>query len=757
MRKIKDKSQNKGNKLKRFFIAITLTVLLLTVVSVSSFFAILYLGGPDPDISLLKNASKSIEIYDDDDVMINNYKDIEYAEISEIPENLKNAFIAVEDKRFYSHHGIDYIRIGGALFNNLRGSRTQGASTITQQLVKNTYLTSEQTLDRKLKEMQLAIKIEKELSKDEILEKYLNMLYFGSGEYGVKNACRRFFGKDLSQLNVLECAMLAGIVKSPTKYNPINNYDNSIQRSKVVLRLMYEQNFIDKNIYDSYINAEITIKNTLIENNPADLYLKNAIHEACQILNTDEFSLRAKGIKLYTFYEDETQKLLCSTIDNSSYYDDDATNSVGLICGNYSRGIKAFASRKDINLFEYKRQAGSTIKPLACYAPALDQGLISPLSKIMDEPTSFGDYSPSNYKDSYYGMVSIEDAVAKSLNIPAIKTMQSLGVDTSIEYLNKMGIPALESDNNLALALGGMTYGITMLDLLGGYTTLANYGAYRKPTFIKYIKDSEYNVIYQYDSEIPKRVFDEQSSFLMTSMLMNCAKQGTAKKLSTFDFEIACKTGTVSMSNKEFNSDIYSVGYTSADTFLFWQGDNTLSSNNTGGGVTALMAKNFLSKFYSDIKPIDFAIPNGIEKINIDKYSYDRLDKIVLAGANAPRSTTIETYVSQKCFPTEKDETYDRLFIKDISFLQDNDNINIKFQFNPKLCYRIYKRTFLDGEYVLYDLKNKSGAADISVETDGLLGSKITVIPYYIDDDGKEIIGTPSKYYSTAFAKRLLK
>lgn len=758
---MKEKTLSVSNKnhttAKKIFLAIMLTIILTVFLSMGIFFAVLYLGGPNPDIQMLKNASNDISIFDNEDKIVENTKESGYAKIQEIPKSLSNAFVAVEDKRFYKHHGIDYARIAGAIANNLKGNRTQGASTITQQLVKNTYLSSEQTFDRKFKEMQMAIKLERKLSKDEIMEKYLNMLYFGSGEYGVKNASKRFFDKELNELNILECAMLAGIVKSPTKYNPINNYDNSIERTRLVLRLMHEQGYITDYIYNSYKNKNITIKTDLIENSSDKYYLKNAIYEACKILDTDEFSLRANGIKIYTYLDSYTQKLLHSSIHNSSYYNDQDTNSLGILCDNITRGIKAFSSRKDVNLFEYFRQVGSTIKPLACYAPALDQGLISPLTRILDEKTDFIDYSPSNYNDIYYGNISIEDAVAKSLNIPAVKTLQNLGIETSINYLNKMDIPTDEKDSNLALALGGMTYGMSMIDLLGGYTTLANYGSFKKPSFIRCIKDKDGNILYEHNNSVDRRVFDEQSSYLMTTMLQKCAKEGTAKKLNSIDFDIACKTGTVSMSDKDYNSDIYSVGYTSLDTFLFWQGDNALSASHTGGGVVTLMAKNFLDKYYSDIKPIDFAIPQGVKEINIDRYSYENLDKIIIASDNAPKSSTITMMASQKCMPYEKDLTYDRLMAENLSFSQESDIINISFDYNPKLSYKIYQRTFIEGEKLIYNIKNQSGHADINIKSDSFLGSKITVIPYYVDDDNKEIIGTPSKYYSTAFAKRLLK
>lgn len=745
---MKKNNKNMAKKVVKSMAIISIIMMIFSLLSLSIFFGMLYFGGDTPDMSKLDKTQNNLIILDDFNNVICDKKTETYVEFSEIPQLLTDAFIAVEDKRFYKHNGIDLVRIAGAAINNIKGNRTQGASTITQQLVKNTYYSNEQTFSRKFKEMQSAIKLEKMLSKDEIMEKYLNMLYFGSGEYGVKNASLRFFDKSLNQLNALECAMLAGIVKSPTKYNPINNYDNSIARARVVLRLMYEQNKIDENIYNNYINEDIIIKNKLIENNIANLYLENTIYELCKILNCDDKYLTQTGFTIQTYYDAKAQNLLISSITNNSYYPNCQTNGMGIVCDNSSKGIKALASQNSVNIFELKRQVGSTIKPLACYAPALDQGLISPYTKILDEPTVFGDYSPKNYKDTYYGWINTTDCVAKSLNIPSVKILQQLSPQTSRDYLAKMNIITDESDNNLALSLGGTTYGIPLIDLLGGYVTLANYGLYNAPTFIKKIIDCDGKVIYNSENRISSRVFDEQSAYLMTNMLINTAKNGTARKLADTNYQIACKTGTVSMENKDYNSDIYSIGYTSKDTFMFWQG-GTLPSSQTGGGATTLQLKNFLSNYYAE-NPKDFYLPNGIVTANIDKYAYENTNEILLASENAPKSSVINCIFSQKCIPTDRDTTYDRVVIDDIVFEQNASNVSIKFKYNPKLGYKVYKRDFFKGETLVYDCKNNLGQAELNVATDKLFGSTITVIPYYLDDDNLEIIGKPSKYRSSA-------
>ncbi|MDE6275037.1 MAG: transglycosylase domain-containing protein [Clostridia bacterium] len=706
-------------------------------------------------MSKLQTTQENLIITDCKGAPIVDLKSEKYVDYNQIPQLLSDAFVAVEDKRFYSHNGIDLVRIAGAMLNNVKGNHTQGASTITQQLAKNVYYSSEQTFSRKFKEMQTAIKLEKMLSKEEIMEYYLNMLYFGSGEYGVKNASLRFFDKSLDELNALECAMLAGIVKSPTKYNPINNYDNSIERARIVLKLMREQGKITDEIYNGYKNSDIIIKNALIENNQAKIYLLNTKYEACQILNIEEKDLLSKGYIISTFYDPEAQKLLSASIFNDAYYSSKADNpsGIGIVCDNSTLGIKALSSRENINIFEFKRQVGSTIKPLACYAPALDQGIISPYTKVLDEPTTFDNYSPSNFRDRYYGWISVNECVEKSLNIPCVKVLQQLGPSTSRNYLAKLNIVTDANDENLALALGGTTYGISMLNLLGGYSALSNGGLYSAPTFVKTITDRDGNLVYDCKNTISNRVFDEQSAYLMTNMLINTAKNGTAKKLAAQNYQIACKTGTVSMENKNFNSDIYSVGYTSQDTFLFWQGGK-LSAEQTGGGATTLMFKNFLDNYYVTA-PKDFAVPGGIVQANIDKYAYEHSNQVIRSSQNAPKNSVISCIFSEKCLPKEIDYTYDRPAVDDVQFEQNLSNVSIKFPINPKLCYKIYKRDFIKGETLLYDIKNSFGDADYQIDVDKFWGNTITVVPYYLDDDSREIIGIPSKYNSYSIISKI--
>ena len=283
------KRKEKGRKSawKKVMLAVIIIPVLIAIIALCAGMIILHTGDEEIDEGKLNFTSANLKITDNS----GQYVDLpekydKFATSEEIPDILKKAFVALEDKRFYIHHGVDYLRVAKAAVNNIAaGGIKEGASTITQQLIKNTHLTAEKSFKRKLTEARLALKLEKQYSKDEILTMYLNMLYFGSGEYGVKNAAYRFFGKELSELNTAECAMLTGIVKSPTKYNPINNYYNSMERTDLVLNVMCKEGVISEYERDKAKNTDIIIKNQVFKNNSAFYFLEYSIKECCEIMN----------------------------------------------------------------------------------------------------------------------------------------------------------------------------------------------------------------------------------------------------------------------------------------------------------------------------------------------------------------------------------------------------------------------------------------------------------------------------------------
>lgn len=735
------------NIIKKTTIAIIVTILVLTTIVFTSLAVYIY-GGSDVDFSMLDSRLGVAKVYDKDGVLCNAQAHNYISSYDEIPSQLVNAFVSIEDKRFFKHHGLDYKRIGGAIINNLKGNRIQGASTITQQLIKNTMLTSEQSYNRKLKEARLAVKLEKTLSKQEIMVKYLNVLYFGSGQYGVKNAAMRFFGKELDQLNVTECAMLAGIVKSPTKYNPINNYDNSLQRSKVVLNCMTEQGYITS---DSYKYDQIIIKNELNENNIYSNYVENALYEVANLLSADVEEIVYQGVKIYTYLDKDKQNMLFNTIQDPRYYVDfDATDCSAMILDNSSSGIQAYYGKLNHNLTTFKRQPASVIKPLIAYAPSIDMGYAHPMTKVNDVKTNFGNYSPSNYHDNYLGWTTLKDALKYSQNVPAVQLLDIVGVDNAKNYMRKMDFTFDTKDDNLALALGGMTYGTTFTQLVGGYATLARGGVYSRPTMVKsiYIGDRH---VYSH-TPTTTQVFDATTSYFVTDMLIETAKSGTGKKLNTLGFDVACKTGTAAYGDHAYNTDAYCVAYTKEHTILSWMGgiDNTpLDGAVTGGGQPTLMTKTILSSIYTS-NPAPFDKPSNIVTKNIDKYSYNIENSIVLSGEHTPISQTIAVEFDANRLPSVTDTTYEDLSIKDFSCQVQKDKISVSFTANPRLRYALYYRNIATDEVLLQDLFDLNGKTTLSVDRTSkstIFGEKYTLIAYYIDDQGVKIVGKPETVY----------
>ena len=585
-----------------------------------SFSFLLYLSISTKNITfnaeLLTKNYQNVEYYDTNDKLctVTNGK----SEIcTEIPEHVKKAFISVEDKRFYSHKGIDIKRIIGASLINLKNtSFSQGASTISQQLIKNTHLSNKKTLKRKFAEIKLTLELEKKYSKDEILNMYLNNIYFGENCYGIKNASEKYFDKTPSELTVAEGALLAGIIKAPSKLNPITNYQQSLKRKDLVLNLM-KQNGLSNDEYNKAYAQEIIIKKQ--DKSLNNSYFYQVEKELKEILNTPYFN---SNIKVYTYFNPYLQEQLNNiTLDIN-------TDKAYTIINNQSMGIEAYYSTCN----EIKRAPGSTIKPLLVYGPNIEEKNVNLYTKILDEETDFNGYKPKNYNDKYYGYISFIESLSKSLNIPSVKLLNSLGEEKVKKYAKKMNINL--KNEGLALALGALDEGITLNHLSSCYSTFANKGNYENAKFIKEIKDENGKTIYKRKQNKTK-IFSAETSYLVNYALINCVKEGTAKKISGFDYEICAKTGT--NGTKAGNIDAYTISYTNDYTVGVWLGnqDNKLMDNKiTGGNYPCLITKHIFEKIYTNYKPNPFSIPNGITKVKIDKQLYEKDYELKLANEN---------------------------------------------------------------------------------------------------------------------------
>ena len=641
--------------IKVFLITMLIVILALSISFFSIFFSIKI------DDEKIIRASAKINVFDDNNNLIDMPLTYEsFVKYEDINENIINAFVALEDKRFFDHKGIDYIRIGGATLNNIKaGYFKEGGSTITQQLAKNIQLTNEKTLNRKIKEAKLAKDIEKEFSKEQIIEMYLNAIYFGNGIYGINNACKRYFDKQPADIKLFEAALLAGIVRSPEYYSPLRNAEKAEERKNLVLRLMKEQKYINENEYIKALEKKyIPLKENPFDNNPYSRYYSNVIYEASGLLNITEKALINQNYKIYTYMNDNLQNVVYNGFTSKEF---EKQNTYGnspsyysLILDNKSGGVQAYYGNIDYNVFEFRRQPGSTIKPIIVYSPCFNSHYITPATLYLDEKTDFDGYSPSNYGENYQGWIDIRNAVKFSSNVVAVKLLNEYGIDYAKETASKMGLVFDERDNYLPLALGGMTYGTNPLEISESYMCFANNGFYQKSSFIKKIIDADGKIIFNNEQTLEKAISSE-AAYLMTDILIDTAKSGTAKKLSSLPYQIASKTGTVGDPNGIGNSDAWNLSYSSENTICVWYGNVNKNPeyniDTTGGGYPSLFAKYIYENISNN--PKNFDIPNNIIELNIDSLALEEMKQVMLAGENTPNEYQKKEIFDINNAPTE--------------------------------------------------------------------------------------------------------
>ena len=619
----------------------------------------------DFDVYRITGCDRTSIIYDgQSDVVtrLHGVQDRTWVSISELQPSTVYAFISAEDARFFEHEGVDVIRIAGAVVADIKaGSYVQGASTISQQLIKLSHLTSEKTISRKAEEAALAYEMERQYSKEDILEMYLNYVYFGGGYYGIEAAAEGYFGVHASDLTLDQSAMLAGILKSPSGYAPHINYAASINRRNNILRLMRDYGYITDDEKKQASAGRPTIlhdKNEEYSGYYTDAVTKSAA--ALMGITVDE--LIRGGYSIYSAMDSDIQHYCEEMFKNGELFpaeDSEAAivvlePSTGMVVAmvggrSYTGGI-SFNRATDI-----RRQPGSVIKPVIAYAPAFEYLNYTAADMILDEETTFADYTPSNYGNKYYGWVTVREAVTKSLNVPAVKTLSAVGVYRAKDFAKRCGIEFDDKDDSLALALGGFTYGVSPLQIAGAYSCFASGGIYNTPTLIKKITDRNGLTVYEYRQD-SRRVMSEANAYILTSMLKSVVTEGTGHRLNTLDIPIAGKTGTVGLANG--NRDAWMAGYTPEYTAVVWQGYDSdrlglLPSSATGGTYPALMLYELFNHIYPDGRSGDFEKPESVKQYSIDAKTLKKQHKAVLANAMTPQSSRITEYFTEETAPED--------------------------------------------------------------------------------------------------------
>ena len=634
-----------------------LTVMLLSLVIL--FFALDIPSWRKLDHHKLIGLAQTSYLYDAHGELMTEIKGTEnrtVVALSSIPKHTQLAFLAAEDLRFYSHRGVDIYRMFGALRSNLRsGSFSEGASTITQQLAKLTHLSAEKTIRRKLEEISIALQIEHHYSKDEILEMYMNTVYFGRGAYGIQAAAQVFFGIDVQDLSIAQSASLAATIKAPSVYAPDVSPKTNANRSHYILETMHEQDFITDEEYENAIAEEIWVLAQAKQTVHYSWYVDAVLTEGETLLGLSSDQIMRGGMQIYTAFDPELQAVADKVFSDDSYFPADASDGTpiqgamavldvndGAILATV--GGRDYTTRRGLNrATQMKRQPGSALKPQAVYGPALDLGYTT-ASVLLDEKTSFGGYTPQNAGDRYYGRVTMRTALRNSLNTTAVRLLEEIGIDASIAYLNKLGIETQDSDRNLSLALGSMTYGVTPVQLAAAYVPYANGGTYYKPYCIRKITDADGKTIYTHETA-GTRVISEQNAYLMTSMLQSVISSGTGTRMKAANMPLAGKTGTVSM--KGGNRDIWMAAYNPSIAVSVWMGfDQTDASHKiangiTGGKNTASVAAAFFKEAFANREKPKFTEPDGLVWLTIDHQALITKGSVMLASDTTPESSRI--------------------------------------------------------------------------------------------------------------------
>ncbi|MEG1890315.1 MAG: PBP1A family penicillin-binding protein [Clostridia bacterium] len=629
------------------------------------------------DIQKITAAPQTGSLYDGGGELITSIRGAQNrvaVPISEIPERTRQVFIAAEDLRFYKHHGIDVVRLFGALAANLKqGGYAQGASTITMQLIRQSHLSTQKTIARKLEEMYLAMQLERMMTKDQILEMYLNYIYFGNGAYGLQAAAQTYFDVDAHELTLTQAAALAASIKAPSHYAPHASAENNRSRRNYILGVMLEEGMIDQAAHDNAAKEVLALSEPPKESIPYGWFVDAVLDEAENLLGLSSEQVLTGGYAIDTTLSRTHQDLLDAqfTKDVFPAKASDGTPVQGAAaCINVRTGDvlaivggRSYDVRRGFNrATSLRRQPGSALKPLVVFAPAIDQHGYMTASVLKDEPTDFNGYKPRNSSYTYYGNVSIRAALTSSLNVSTVSLLNQIGVAAGKSYLTKVGIPLDARDNNLSLALGAMTYGVSPVQLAAAYAPFGNGGTFNAPHFITKVTDPTGRVVFQHRAT-GTRVLKAQSAYLMTSLLQSVTASGTGAKLSSAGTPVAGKTGTVNMTGGG-NRDIWMACYNSEITCAFWMGfDESDSSHKlqswvSGGDNTALMARNYFSALYQNRDKPDFVRPDGIVSLEIDKQAIKWRGEPMLAVDLTPKSYRYSELFTTDNHPTKKSDVW---------------------------------------------------------------------------------------------------
>lgn len=629
----------------------------LSIVMISLFIVAFLLGGgvflhyanKAPELSESKLvATTSSKIYDSKNELIADLgaERRVNAQSSDIPTDLVNAIVSIEDHRFFNHRGIDSIRIAGAFLRNLRSnSGLQGGSTLTQQLIKLTYFstsTADQTLSRKVQEAWLAIQLERTATKQEILTYYVNKVYMSNGNYGMQTAAENYYGKDLKDLSIPQLALLAGMPQAPNQYDPYSHPEAALERRNLVLSEMQKQGYLTAEQYETAINTPITdglqsLKSVNSYPQYMDNYLKEVID---QVEQETGYNLLTTGMEVYTNVDQEVQKRLWDVYNTDEYVDypdDDLQAASTIVDVTNGKVIAQLGSRHQssnvsfgINqAVETNRDWGSTMKPITDYAPALEYGIFdSTAATINDAPYNYPgtDIPVYNWDKTYFGNITLQYAIQQSRNVPAVKTLEKVGLDHAKTFLNGLGIdyPSMVYANAISsnTVESHKQYGASSEKMAAAYAAFANGGIYHKPMYINKVVFSDGSS--KEFSDQGTRAMKETTAYMMTEMMKTVLTYGTGRGAYMSWLPQAGKTGTSNYTDDEIENYIKNTGYVAPDemfvgytrkySMAVWTGYSNRLTPIVGDGfrVAANIYRSMMGYLSEDDHPGDWTMPEGL-------------------------------------------------------------------------------------------------------------------------------------------------
>ncbi|WAA13730.1 penicillin-binding protein 1A [Fervidibacillus halotolerans] len=688
-RKRKQPKKSVKQMMKRIFLTLLVLGFVMLVAGITTF-AVMIQDAPEFDPEKLKDPVSS-KIYDKDNQLITELgtEKRDLVTFDEIPKSLKNAILATEDARFFEHSGIDLIRLGGAVIRNITdGFGSQGASTLTQQVVKLSFLSNEKTIKRKAQEAWLSFKMEQEFTKEQIFEMYVNKVPMGGNIYGIKAAAKTYFDKELDELTLPEISLIAGLPQRPNAYNPFVNPDLANERKNTVLYLMNRHGFISNEEMEEAQNTDIETflvqhEDQNNDDSPYESFIDQIVDEVEQM----GYNVYTDGLEIYTTLDVNAQKKVHELLNSDQYFPNDEIQAGIILLDTKTGEIRAIGGgrfqkvKRGYNYaIDIQRQPGSTIKPILDYGPAIEYLKWSTYHILVDEPYSYSNGTPvNNWDGKYDGAQTMRYHLMKSRNVPAIKALKEVGLNKAQTFAENLGIP-FEGSINEAYGLGGFQTGIAPIHLAGAYSAFGNNGIYNKPHAIRKILLSD--GITEIDMKPESNsVMSDYTAFMITDMLKSVLQSGTGISARVPRIPIAGKTGTTNFKDKEGSPDSWFAGYSTEYTASIWVGygdDRKRAVDDTR--IPLYLFKELMTYVHQGVEVQDFKQPSSVVKLAIQKGT----NPPKLASEFTPEDEIVYEYFVKGYEPTEVSDDYEVPPVSNLKAEYDEttEQVTLKWEYN---------------------------------------------------------------------------